>query len=58
MKKEILLLEVTHDIHSCFHRICIYWIVAFAMQTINLDDTTVKFEMWNVAGLENILLFE
>ena len=53
-----LLLEVTHDIQSCFYRKCIYWIAAFLTQTVNLDDTTVKFEIWDTAGKENILLIE
>ena len=50
-----LLLQVTHDIQSCFHRICIYWIAAFLTQTVNIDDTTVKFEIWDTSGQENIL---
>ena len=30
-------------------------IAAFLTQTVNLDDTTVKFEIWDTAGQENIL---
>ena len=29
---------------------------AFLTQTVCLDDTTVKFEIWDTAGQENILL--
>ena len=30
-------------------------VAAFLTQTVNLDDTTVKFEIWDTAGQENIL---
>ena len=53
-----VLLEVTHDIQSCFHRICIYWIVAFATKAVNLDNTTIKLEIWDTAGQEDILLIK
>jgi len=32
-----------------------HFIAAFLTQTVNLDDTTVKFEIWDTAGQENIL---
>jgi Ras-related protein Rab-5C len=33
------------------------FLAAFLTQTVCLDDTTVKFEIWDTAGQENILLF-
>ena len=39
----------------CFHSDAYFLIAAFLTQTVNLDDTTVKFEIWDTAGQENIL---
>ena len=44
--------------HVSIEYVCIYWIAAFFTQTVNLDDTTVKFEIWDTAGQENIPLIE
>ena len=35
--------------------ICVSLLASFLTQTVNLDDTTVKFEIWDTAGQENIL---
>ena len=35
---------------------CIYWIAGFLTKTVILDDTTLKLEIWDTAGMENILL--
>jgi GTPase SAR1 family protein len=33
----------------------ILFVAAFLTQTVCLEDTTVKFEIWDTAGQENIL---
>ena len=33
-----------------------YFLAAFLTQTVCLDDVTVKFEIWDTAGQENILM--
>ena len=40
---------------KCVSIVMYFLIAAFLSQTINLDDTTVKFEIWDTAGQENIL---
>ena len=49
-----VLLEVMHTVYVSMV-ISISLVAAFLTQTVNLDDTTVKFEIWDTAGQENIL---
>lgn len=52
-----VLLEVMHSFNHVSIVICIFLLIAaFLTQTVNLDDTTVKFEIWDTAGQENILV--
>lgn len=40
-----------------FKCVAFYIAAAFLTQTVCLDDTTVKFEIWDTAGQENILFW-
>ena len=47
--------SIIHDIPVCNNYIVFLFSAAFLTQTVCLDDTTVKFEIWDTAGQENIL---